>query len=410
MPSSVYCASIFCWSLTSSAHILTVVLQVQGFLLTDNRGIPQSSEFSMLNLWKHPKTQSIRLYLAPKLIKPALAAIGESWDPKSVKAWLEEVDSYWSIKVTVRAEEPAPPEAIDALKSVLLEAAGLTGNETWADLVAQAETSSKPQPPKSKATPRAQADSPSKGSRAAEAARLDISKIKMPGKITIEVDHRETNLISELLGKHPDITVKRVTLDLADFRVEDGEGNELLIERKRCIPTESSPDARNDFEASVVSDGRLFDQSERLKFKAANSDHQIIPIILLEGEVHQSRSMLIQQIDGALSFLAAIQRVNILTSYGANHSAYQIAKLASHFCHGLYSPVTMHKSKPKALWDQKKYVLESMPGVSSGIAEALLERFGSVRAVAMAEEHELASVKGVGPKRSREIIRVLGEL
>jgi len=128
MPSSVYCASIFCWSLTSSAHILTVVLQVQGFLLTDNRGIPQSSEFSMLNLWKHPKTQSIRLYLAPKLIKPALAAIGESWDPKSVKAWLEEVDSYWSIKVTVRAEEPAPTEAIDALKSVLLEAAGLVAS------------------------------------------------------------------------------------------------------------------------------------------------------------------------------------------------------------------------------------------------------------------------------------------
>jgi len=111
-----------------------------------------------------------------------------------------------------------------------------------------------------------------------------------------------------------------------------------------------------------------------------------------------------------LSYLAAIQRISVLSSYGANHSAYIVAKLASHFVDGLYTPIQRHKTKPKALLSQKLFVLESLPGISSGIAEALLERFGSVRAVAQAQEHELASVKGVGPKRSREIIRVLGEL
>lgn len=372
----------------------------------------------MLNVWKHPKTQSIRLYVAPKLIKPALDMIGEGWDPKTVKAWLEEQAGHWVIKVVVKTDKPVAAESVDTLKSVLLGDAGLSGNETWASLVEQAEANAKakPKPKIESGSQRRSKPAPSSApvtsdSRAKEAARLDISRIKMPADITIEVDHRETKLISELLAKHPNITVKRATLELADFRIEDREGNELLIERKRCQPTESSPDAHTDFETSIVVDGRLFDQSERLKFKASNSDHQVIPIVLLEGDVHgNSKTMLIQQIDGALSFLAAVQRISVLSSYGANHSAWIVAKLASHFIDGLFSPVSMHRAKPKALWDQKRYCLESLPGISSGIAEALLERFGSVRAVAMAEEHELASVKGVGPKRSREVIRVLGEL
>lgn len=366
----------------------------------------------MLNLWKHPKTQVARLYVAPKLIKPALGVIGEDWDPKTVKAWLEECGGHWVMKIAVRTDNPVPAESVDTLKSVLLGDAGLTGNETWADLVKKAEENTKPKPGatgkrRGKPAPVAVASS---SSRAGEAANLDITTIRMLGNVTIEVDHRETELISELLSKHPNITVKRVTLELADFRIEDREGNELLIERKRCEPTESSPDGRNDFESSVI-DGRLFDQAERLYFKTANSDHQVIPVVLLEGDIYgNSRTMLVQQISGALSFLSAIQRISVLSSFGPNHSAYIVSKLASHFVDGLYSPIARHKAKPKALVSQKLFVLESLPGISSGIAEALLERFGSIRAMAQAEEHELASVKGVGPKRSREIIRVLGEL
>lgn len=372
----------------------------------------------MFSVWTHPKTQNVRLYVAPKLIKPALDVIGEDWEPKTVKAWIEKLGEHWIMKVAVKTDKPVPAESLDTLKSILLGDAGLSGNETWEALVEQAELNTiQKQKPKAetdgqrRSKPAISSAPVTPDSRAKEAAKLDISRIKMPGDITIEVDHRETHLICDLLSKHPNITVKRATLELADFRVEDREGNELLIERKRCLPTESSPNAHNDFESSIVVDGRLFDQSERLKFKASNSDHHVIPVVLLEGDVHaNSKRMLIQQVDGALSFLAAVQRISVLSSYGANHSAWVVAKLASHFIHGLFTPVSMHRVKPKALWDQKRYVLESLPGISSGIAEALLTRFGSVRAVAVAEEHELASVKGIGPKRSREVIRVLGEL
>jgi ERCC4-type nuclease len=363
----------------------------------------------MLNIWKHPVTEAVRLYVSPKVIKFSLVNSGQPFEPKTVKAWMEESESSWIVKVTVKTEERVPSESIEAIKSAVLEKAGLNGSESWADLLVLA--ASKDVPAKKTApNPRKKDTSSPTMARAKESGRLDIASIKMPGDITIEVDHRETTLISELLSKHPNITVNRVSLELADFRIEDREGNELLIERKRCEPTEASPDGKTDFDASVVVDGRLFDQAERLRFKTANSDHQVIPIVLLEGDVHGNSSMLLQQVDGALSYLSVIQRISVLSSYGANHSAYIVAKLASHFVDGLYTPIARHKTKPKALLSQKLFVLESLPGVSSGIAEALLEHFGSVKAVATATEEELAAVKGVGPKRSRELARVLGEL
>ncbi len=363
----------------------------------------------MLKIWTHPKSQEIRLYVAPKVIKKALATIGAPWDPKAVKAWLQEEDDHWTMKVTVRADDVVDDSPVDALRTVLMVNVGLVGNELWSDLVDNAKDIEK-QNSKSAKKGRSEEPSTSSAARAKEAASLDISKIRMPGNVTIEVDHRETDLISQLLSKHPNINVTRVSLGLADFRVEDREGNELLIERKRCEPTSASPDARSDFETSIQN-GRLFDQAERLRFKTDNSDHQVVPIVLLEGDVHtNSPGMLIQQVDGALSFLCSVERISILSSFGANHSAWIVAKLASHFVRGLVAPSNRHQAKPKALVSQKLHFLEALPGISTGIAEALLKKFGSIRKMAQAEEHELASVKGVGPKRSREIIRVLGEL
>jgi Fanconi anemia group M protein len=186
-----------------------------------------------------------------------------------------------------------------------------------------------------------------------------------------------------------------VSLDLGDIQVEDSEGNSLVIERKRC----DGAHTKTDFESSVV-DGRLFDQSERLKLKAGASDHQCIPIILLEGDLYtHAKSMLCQQIDGAISFLCAIQKMSVLPCLNQNHTAYVIAKLASHFKSGLFASVSLHKAKPKAIFEQKAYALESLPGVSSKTAEALLLAFGSVRAVMTASRTELLKVPGMGPKR-----------
>ena len=242
-------------------------------------------------------------------------------------------------------------------------------------------------------------------SRSDEADNLVVSSIRMEGTITIEVDHRETWPVVEALDSHPQIEVVQCQLDLGDFCVVGDEGNKLLIERKCCTEGDR---ARTDFEQSIVGDGRLFDQSERLMLARENAQNRIVPVFLIEGDVYSnSQSMLVQQIDGALSFLASIQQVNVLTSLSANHSAYIIAKLATHFALGLFDPVVLHKAKPKMVDEQKIYILQSMPGISRNLAIALLEAFGSVAAVAQASDAALSGVAGMGPKRVHALRQAL---
>ncbi|WP_273208786.1 ERCC4 domain-containing protein [Marinobacter subterrani] len=384
----------------------------------------------MLRLWRHPKTQAIRLYFSKKTIANALADADVALDPETVKGWIQQNRSGRpEVWVSVKSEVTNNRAPLSGIRDALERTDDFLASDSWDTLVEQAQNPksyTKPQsePPVSPEnhceannhdaealettddhTAAAGSDAQNR-KRYYEAGRLDITSIKMPKPITIEVDHRETRLISDLLSAHPLISVETSQLELADFRITDREGNELLIERKRC----TGDGMKTDFEASIQTSGRLFDQSERLRFQVSNSDHQVIPVIILEGNVHaNATSMLLQQVDGAISFIAAVQRISLLSTYNANHSAYAIAKLASHFIDGLYTPVSLHQAKPKALFSQKTYVLESLPGISTKIAEALLEHFGSVRAVTQASEGELVRVPGIGAKRAREISRVLGE-
>lgn len=372
----------------------------------------------MLRVWRHPKTLAIRLYFSKKIIRKALDDSDSALSPDDVKGWVQDRGGRPEVCVTVKQEGSGDPKLTSDIRGALEKCAGLTPTDTWASILEAAESAGNEkaeEPENHEANNQDSADedlAPSKAEiarnkkRNGEASRLKIETIKMHHPIIIEIDHRETKLITELIDVHPMVTVKVVALQLADFRVTDREGNELLIERKRC----TGEHTKTDFEASIQ-DNRLFSQAERLKFQVANSDHEVVPIILLEGRLHDNAvSMLLQQVDGALSYLAAVQRISILHSYNATHSAYVIVMLASHFSDGLYKKPSAHKSKPKALWQQKSYVLESLPGISTQIAEALLERFHSVRAVVNASEGDLSRVKGIGPKRSREIHRVLGEL
>lgn len=365
----------------------------------------------MLNEWQHPKSHEKRLYVTRKYVKPVAEKHG--LNPKDIKAWFQEPKGAElpDLHVMVQTPSPTPWPVIKQIKADILDQCGLDA-PVWNHLVSMTGGPGKTADSEDEGAGELEpVDEPEsqrqarRGSRIGQASKLDIASIKVKAPVTIEVDHRETELMTSLLSEHPQVTVKRVQLDLADYRVVNRDGNELLIERKRCTHNGQ----KTDFEASIQSDARLFDQSERLKFVAANSDHQIIPIVLLEGDVYTNAgSMLIQQIDGALSFLATVQKISVWATYSARHSAYTLLKLASHFQDGLYDQVSLHRGqKPGVLFEQKRYLLEALPGVSTVIAEALLAEFGTVAKVMAATEQQLSKVKGVGPKTSRNIYRVL---
>lgn len=351
-----------------------------------------------LNYWSNPANPNmIRLYVGAETFHklPEL-------DPDQVKVWIERSDTLmagWVIKG--KGDMSGLGRGLAVQKRVI-EALGISPGASWEDLVRLAKETS----PKSRARKTNQSSARSVSApafRAEEAEALDIASIQMKGPVTIQVDHREPTSLTSLLLRHPMVTVESVSLDLGDIAVEDAEGNRLIIERKRCEGA-----GKTDFEASIQTDGRLFDQSERLKLAASTGDQQVIPIILLEGDLYRNaQSMLCQQLDGAISFLAVIQQVSVLPTLNHNHTAYVILKLAAHFTQGLYSPVTLHKAKPKALFEAQAYVLESMPGISSKAAEMLLSHFGSVRKVMTASKSELLAIKGLGPKKVDNLLKVL---
>lgn len=361
----------------------------------------------MLNHWQNPHKPTMeRLYVDGRVFHDL-----KELDVDSVKIWIEPSDgaglAQWVVKA--KGDVSALGSGL-GFQAAVMNALGISRDQSWSELLKIAKN----QKPKTRAksstrvgygTRKTGEDVP-KSARASEAMNLDVSSIKMLGPVTIQMDHREPESLTDLLSDHPLITVERVSLDLGDILVEDKDGNRLIIERKRC----SEGHTKTDFEYSIQDDGRLFDQSERLKMEVGASDKQVIPVFLLEGDVYgNSNTMLCQQIDGAISFLSVCQKVSVLPVYNQNHAAYMIAKLASHFVDGLYTPVSLHKAKPKAMFEQQRYVLEALPGVSCKVAETLLEHFGSVRKVMTASKKDLLAVNGLGPKKVEVLLSVLGD-
>jgi len=231
-------------------------------------------------------------------------------------------------------------------------------------------------------------------SRAHEALNLDISSIKVPDPVTIRVDTWEPAELVEMLRQIHNVEVIVEALPIGDFVL-----NEVVVVERKCCTG-----AQTDFESSIINDDkRLFYQSEKLKF-----EEDKIAILLIEGDVYANSSrMLVQQIDGALSFLSVIQKLSILPTYNLNHTAYVLVKLATHHRSGLGYELGLRSRKPKTLLPQQRFVLEGLPGVNAEMAGRLLEAFGSIQAVCAAEIDDLLKVPGIGPKRAQQIFEVL---
>lgn len=254
------------------------------------------------------------------------------------------------------------------------------GNGQWARLTGLCRTldASVQRQPRSSAAPHDPA-----------AEMLDVATIKVPNPITIRVDHREPEEVIRELRKAPNTTIEVCTLELGDYSVND----KLFIERKSVT----------DFEASIIDSKRLFDQSERIKMEP-NS----VGVVLLEGDWTRAQRMLPQQVIGAMSFLGAIQGMSVWQTTGPVCTAYTIVKLATHLCNGLGYELGLRQHKPQSLLDAQSYVLEGCPGVNAELARRLLEHFGSVAGVARASEADLRAVQGIGPKKAKRIVEVLG--
>ncbi len=199
-------------------------------------------------------------------------------------------------------------------------------------------------------------------------------------RTAVEADlHERGSEAARALGEAGAEVVFR-KLPVGDYRV----GRNLLVERKTAL----------DFRLSLFQ-GRLFRQVDRLARAAPR------PLLLLEG---QDRTLAWPTLRGALLTVTGVFGVPVLFSRDAADSAQWILTAARQHSVPRERAYVRAGWRPKGKRARQNFVLKGLPGVGPARAEALLERFGTVRGVMNAAEAELLDVRGIGKKTAQRIV------
>lgn len=219
--------------------------------------------------------------------------------------------------------------------------------------------------------------------------RIDIDR-RVPlvssgkGRVKIVADiHERASGIPRLL-EAAGVEVEVASLVAGDYAT----GVETLVERKSVL----------DLHGAILK-GRLWPQLGKLRAESA------FPYLLIEGHDLDRGPLHPNAIRGAC--LAAIdQGVAVLRTADQADSARWLHRLAVR-CQRVEDapdrPAYAQRPKASPGTEAAEALLAAIPGISSGSARALLQRFGSVRGVLEATTEEILSVRGIGPERARAL-------
>ena len=202
-------------------------------------------------------------------------------------------------------------------------------------------------------------------------------------EVHIIVDDREPLALAKGLEARG-LKVKRARLLVGDVAI-GGIG----IERK----------TRNDLESSIV-DGRLFNQLKGLK---EGYDRAILIVEGTERFERISRNALL----AALSSLL-LEGISVFFTRSIEDTIELIYWIARKSVDKKEHAVIVGR-KPKSLDEGILFITASLPGVGEKLAMALLNHFGSLKAIANATKKELMGVEGIGDKKAEEIFKTFNE-
>ncbi len=208
------------------------------------------------------------------------------------------------------------------------------------------------------------------------------------GPLLVVVDHRESrSQVAKRLESLRGIQIRPMQMAVADYALSD----RVVVERKTV----------EDFLESLVS-GRLFAQARQLVAYPR-------PIMIVEGEgLTTTRNIPRGSVFSALAALTTDFGITVLTVKDAADTVDLIASIAKR------EQTEPRREAPMRLGkvamndrDRRLFLLEGLPHVSAVLARRLLNRFGTVEAVATASEKELVQVNGIGEKTAAQIRAVL---
>lgn len=210
--------------------------------------------------------------------------------------------------------------------------------------------------------------------------------------VRVYADKRERNsfVVNELKKKGIEVIEKQ--MDVADYVLSDSIG----VERKTV----------KDFLSSLV-DGRLFSQLMNLVISFEK------PLLLLEGmqeELFTLRNIHRNAIIGALSSIALKFQIPIIYTKDEYETAEFLYIIAcrEQLSKNKTSSLRIRK-KNLSFAEQQRFVVESLPLVGPKLAGELLEKFGSIKAIANASQKDLMKVKKVGEKKAKQIFNLFNK-
>jgi DNA excision repair protein ERCC-4 len=202
----------------------------------------------------------------------------------------------------------------------------------------------------------------------------------------VVIDHREPPLFRELFSACGRVTVEQ--LSVGDFRVND----QWIFERKTI----------SDLCISIV-DGRLFAQAMALLKTDAH------PVVILEGRsgAGSDKGVSRKAVQGAIITLSVFFGLPVLRSLNPEETVQVIKYTVNQGVRLPMNGVFRGGYRPKGLKSRRLYALQGLPGIGKQRAKVLLEHFGSIERVILADEEKLAEVDGIGrvtAKAIRELV------
>ncbi len=220
--------------------------------------------------------------------------------------------------------------------------------------------------------------------------------------VKIYVDEREKSSDVPLNLSSMGVSLVFKVLDVGDYAIDD-----VFIERKRI----------DDLVRSVY-EGRFFDQLKRLKSLEKGK-----PVLIVEGDVFNLGRYVENPRPIEAALISAVLSFNIPVLYtrDSKHTAELLRYVAERIQRArkesaskkkaMLLPTYRKSKKPKTedVRSWQVYILSSFPKVGPTLAERLLHKFGSLKAVINAHATELLRVEGMTEDRVKLFKRVVDE-
>jgi Fanconi anemia group M protein len=204
----------------------------------------------------------------------------------------------------------------------------------------------------------------------------------------IIVDFQEgRNCLIEYLREEVEVEIKK--LKVGDFIIS----KDVVVERKTV----------DDFVNSLI-DRRLFKQAENMQ------KNYSCPIFIIEGDVADmfARNISERAIWSAIISLMLKNNAKFLFTSSFRETAQVLCILAKKEQVECKKELSLRcKTNKMSLKEKQQFFIEGLPGVGPKLAKNLLKKFKSPKGVIIAKEDDLKKVEKLGPKKSKEIQKII---